>query len=149
MDATVDDALFTERMLARLSAAFGLLATVLATIGLYGVMSYTVARRTREIGIRMALGAERRSVIWLVLKEVGLLILAGIALGVPVGAESQPTRQVSVVRHLASRSADDLSGSGHAGPGRTACGLYSGEPGVTRPATPGLAMRVEERSDSR
>lgn len=83
MDATVDAALFTERMLARLSAAFGLLATLLATIGLYGVMSYTVSRRTREIGIRVALGAERGSVLWLVQREVIGLAAIGVALGVP------------------------------------------------------------------
>jgi predicted permease len=83
MDTTVERALFTERMLARLSAAFGLLATLLATVGLYGVMSYTVSRRTREIGIRIALGAERRSVLWLVQREVIALALVGVTLGVP------------------------------------------------------------------
>jgi predicted permease len=83
MDTTVEQALFTERMLARLSAAFGILATLLATIGLYGVMSYTVSRRTREIGIRIALGAERSNVLWLVQREVALLALPGVALGVP------------------------------------------------------------------
>jgi predicted permease len=83
MDATVERALFTERMLARLSAAFGLLATLLAAVGLYGVMSYTVSRRTREIGIRIALGAERRSVVWLVEREVMVLAAAGVVLGVP------------------------------------------------------------------
>ncbi len=83
MERTVDEALFNERMLALLSALFGLLATVLAAVGLYGVMSYTVSRRTREIGIRIALGAERRSVIWMVLKEVALLTLVGIGIGVP------------------------------------------------------------------
>jgi predicted permease len=83
MEQTVDEALFNERMLALLSASFGLLATALAAIGLYGVMSYTVSRRTREIGIRIALGAERVSVLWLVLREVALMTLIGIGLGVP------------------------------------------------------------------
>jgi putative ABC transport system permease protein len=84
MTAVVDESLFLERMVAALSVAFGGLATLLAAIGLYGVMSYTVARRTREIGIRMALGAERRTVLWLVLKEVALMVGIGIAAGVPV-----------------------------------------------------------------
>ena len=83
LERTVDDALFNERMLALLSGAFGVLATVLATVGLYGVLSYIVSRRTREIGVRIALGADRGTVIGMVLKEVALLTLAGIALGVP------------------------------------------------------------------
>ena len=83
MEQTVDEALFNERMLALLSGSFGLLATVLAAIGLYGVMSYTVSRRTREIGIRIALGAERVAVVWMVLREVAFLTIVGIAVGVP------------------------------------------------------------------
>jgi predicted permease len=83
MEQTVDEALFNERMLALLSASFGLLATLLAAIGLYGVMSYTVSRRTREIGIRIALGAERPVVLWMVLREVVFLTVIGIGIGVP------------------------------------------------------------------
>ena len=83
MEQTIDEAVFTERMLAVLSAAFGLLATLLAAVGLYGLMSYTVARRTREIGIRIALGAERRTVVWLVLREVAVLTGIGVLIGIP------------------------------------------------------------------
>ena len=84
MKTVINESLFIERMVAALSVAFGALATLLAAIGLYGVMSYTVARRTREIGIRMALGAERRTVLWLVLKEVALMVAIGVGAGVPL-----------------------------------------------------------------
>jgi predicted permease len=79
----IDNLLTTERLIASLSAVFGFLATLLAVIGLYGVMAYTVARRTREIGIRMALGAAQGNVIWMVMREVLLLVGIGVAVGVP------------------------------------------------------------------
>jgi ABC-type antimicrobial peptide transport system permease subunit len=84
MDDQITNSLGTERLTASLSAAFGLLATLLAAIGLYGVMAYTVARRTREIGIRMALGAVRGNVIWMVMREVVVLVATGVGAGVPL-----------------------------------------------------------------
>jgi ABC-type antimicrobial peptide transport system permease subunit len=72
----------TERLVAGLSAVFGGFAMLLAVIGLYGVMAYTVLRRTREIGIRIALGALRSNVIAMIMREVLLLIGSGLATGV-------------------------------------------------------------------
>jgi predicted permease len=81
LERQIDRSLLNERFVATLSMAFGVLATVLAVIGLYGVMAYTVARRTREIGVRMALGAAQGDVVWLVMREVLMLVGSGIALG--------------------------------------------------------------------
>jgi predicted permease len=81
-EVQINNSLSTERMIASLSAVFGFLATLLAVIGLYGVMAYTVAQRTREVGIRMALGAARGHVIWMVMREVLLLVAVGVVAGV-------------------------------------------------------------------
>ena len=83
LEGQLDETLMTDRLIAMLSAGFGLLATVLASIGLYGVMAFVVARRRKEIGIRMALGANPGNVIWSVMKEVLLLLGLGLAVGVP------------------------------------------------------------------
>jgi ABC-type antimicrobial peptide transport system permease subunit len=80
--------LTTDRMIAMLSVFFGGLALLLASIGLYGLMSYAVARRTSEIGLRMALGAQRSGVLALILKDVALLVLAGMAVGIPAALGS-------------------------------------------------------------
>jgi len=79
----IDELLLQERLFAKLTTLFGFLALLLAGIGLYGVVSYGVARRTREIGIRMALGANSRDILWMVVREISQLLALGIALGVP------------------------------------------------------------------
>jgi predicted permease len=83
LEAQLDETLLNDRLIALLSAGFGLLATVLASIGLYGVMAFVVARRRKELGLRLALGAEPGTVLWLVMKEVLLLLSIGLAVGVP------------------------------------------------------------------
>jgi putative ABC transport system permease protein len=80
----IEATILRERLMTTLSAFFGLLALVLACIGLYGVLSYGVASRTNEIGIRMALGAGRRDVSWLILHEALLLVIAGVGVGLPM-----------------------------------------------------------------
>jgi predicted permease len=79
----INDTLITERMTAQLSAVFGFLAILTTVIGLYGVMAYSVDRRTREIGIRMALGALEGNVVWMVMREVLLLVAIGVAAALP------------------------------------------------------------------
>ena len=83
LETTIREGLLRERLMATLSGFFGLLAALIATIGLYGVMSYLVVRRTSEIGIRMAFGAQPEDVLWMVLKEALVLTFSGIAIGLP------------------------------------------------------------------
>jgi predicted permease len=84
VEAQKQDSLAIERLASALATSFGVLATVLASVGLYGVMAFLVARRTREIGVRMALGASARDVVWLVVRDVLLLVGLGLAIGLPV-----------------------------------------------------------------
>jgi predicted permease len=88
LDEQVARSYTDERVVAQLSTFFGLLAVFLSAIGIYGLMSYVVTRRTNEIGIRMALGAERMHVRWLVMREILILVSVGIVIGVPAAVLS-------------------------------------------------------------
>jgi predicted permease len=83
LNEQLDNSLVQQRLVASLAGLFGMLAVVLASVGLYGVMTYTVSRKTNEIGIRMALGAGRILIVGLVLREALLMVLAGLVVGVP------------------------------------------------------------------
>jgi len=78
----INQAVFQERLFARLTTFFGLLAALLACVGVYGIMAFAATQRTREIGIRMALGASRREILQMVLRESLLLVAVGIAMGI-------------------------------------------------------------------
>jgi predicted permease len=84
LEELVDRSIATQSLIARLSTFFGVLAVFLASIGIYGLMSYSVARRTNEIGIRLALGAQTRTLLWMVLRETLVLLAAGLLVGVPI-----------------------------------------------------------------
>jgi len=85
VDARIRDSMARERLVAKLASGFGAVALVLAAIGLYGLMMHAVSRRTGELGLRMALGAERRDIVTMVLGEALRLVGAGLAIGVPGG----------------------------------------------------------------
>ncbi|HKB11922.1 MAG TPA: ABC transporter permease [Vicinamibacterales bacterium] len=114
LPSMVRDSLMRERLMATLSGFFGALAALIATIGLYGVMSYMVARRRNEIGIRIALGAERRDVVRMVMREAGVLLIAGVAIGIALAV-------------AAARAAATLL-----------FGLHPGDPGTLAMAAAGL-----------
>lgn len=102
MQVHIDTSLFQERLVSKLSIAFGALAAFLAALGLYGVLAYSVAQRTQEIGVRMALGANRGQVVRLVMGQVLRMAGAGIVLGLPISA---------AVAHLLKNQLYGISGS--------------------------------------
>jgi putative ABC transport system permease protein len=116
MESQVRDSLLRERLMATLSGFFGGLAALIATIGLYGVMSYMVARRKNEIGIRMALGAEGGHVVRMVMREAAVLLAAGVAVGL-------------IIAVLAARTATALL-----------FGLQPGDPSTLAMAAAGLGL---------
>jgi predicted permease len=102
-EVRIEDSLARERMVADLSGAFGILALALAAVGLYGILAYSVSRRTREIGIRMALGSRSRSVVWMVAREALVLVAAGSVAGM--------VASVAAFRLLSQRLPGLLSGA--------------------------------------
>jgi predicted lysophospholipase L1 biosynthesis ABC-type transport system permease subunit len=88
--AQMQDSAIRERVFAQLLSLFGAFTLLLAAIGLYGVTAYSVRRRTSEIGVRMALGAERRNVVWMIQRQVVVLALAGLAAGIPLALMVAP-----------------------------------------------------------
>jgi ABC-type antimicrobial peptide transport system permease subunit len=95
MSEAVNETLVQERFVTQVGGAFSLFALLLACVGLYGMMSYAVARRTNEIGVRMTLGAQRSDVVWLVMREVSLLVAVGVVAG--LAAAMATTRLVSTL----------------------------------------------------
>ncbi len=106
-------------LFARLCTGFAMLALAIACVGLYGTMSYTVARRTGEIGIRMALGAQRGTVVWMVLRDVLILAAVGLAIGVPAALGASKFVESFLFRSKAN-DPRALSGSGGDSPERRA-----------------------------
>ena len=96
--AEIDRTISREITFAKLCTGFAVLALLMACVGLYGTMSYSVARQVGEIGIRMALGAQRGAVVWMVLRRVLLLAAVGLAISVPAALSRVPACQIVSVR---------------------------------------------------
>jgi ABC-type antimicrobial peptide transport system permease subunit len=110
LTAQIKESLMRDRLMAALAGAFGFLAGFLAVLGLYGVIAYMVARRRNEIGVRIALGASRRQVIGLVLREAALLLAIGLAVGAGLAAWAG-TAASSLVYGLKPRDPMTLGGA--------------------------------------
>ncbi|HEY2013371.1 MAG TPA: ABC transporter permease [Bryobacteraceae bacterium] len=141
----VDSSIVEERLTATLSSLFGAVGSLLAAIGLYGLLAYTVARRTSEIGLRMALGANPNDVIRMVLGEALLMVSMGLAVGVPISLAAGK----AAARAIADLPAVDLPTVAFGAVAMLAIALvaaYIPAPGRSRPSRPGLALRMSIRS---
>ena len=149
LEEQLDETLLTDRLIALLSAGFGMLATVLASVGLYGVMAFVVARRKKELGIRLALGAQPGIVIWMVMREVLLLLSIGLAVGIPAAMLLGHYVSSQLYGIEAQRSADRRIDDAPAG---TGVGCRRVDPGASREpdrSDTGVADGVDHHSDAR
>ena len=126
MPQQMRESIFTDRIIDILSAAFACLATLLAAVGLYGVLAYTVAQRTREIGLRIALGASQAQVRAMVLRQVGIITLIGSAIGLGFAIGIRPHSAVDAISAPGIRSCRALRLNGCSGAGCAGCRLHSG-----------------------
>ena len=117
LDTVIGDTLLRERLLAGIGGFFAFLGLLLAAVGLFGLLNYSVTRRTKEIGIRAALGARPTSLVILVLKDLLVLIVGGLAAGLACSFAAYDLRPVLVIRC----SADRPSGDDHRGGGVSCC----------------------------
>ena len=145
MNAQINESLLPERLMATLSGFFGALAGLLAVIGLYGVMSYTVARRRNEIGIRMALGADRSTVVAMVMREAGALVGVGLAVGVALALVAGRAAGALLFGLPSVGSVDAGRRRGGAGGGRRGGELRAGAARGAARADRGAARRVAPR----
>ena len=149
LEGQLDETLRSDRLIALLAAGFGLLATVLASIGLYGVMAFVVARRRKELGIRLALGAEPGGVIWLVMKEVLLLLSIGLAVGIPSAHGARTAGVVAALWHPGPRPLD-RDGDGRPPDGGLCRGRYDPRtPRQPHRSDPGAEIRIRRNRGDR
>ncbi len=150
LEDAVQRSLARDRLVAQLSAAFGILGVVLASIGLYGAIAHSVNSRTREIGIRIAIGARARDVMWMVQKQ-GLIVTAiGVAIGLPASIAGSQLVQLAPLRSVALRSDHAGRFRGRSCVGRNACRLVARTPGGTARSVADAAVGVNHvRSASR
>ena len=140
--AEIDQSLIQERLVTWLTTSFGVLATLLVVIGLYGVLSFSVVRRTREIGIRVALGAQRRDVFLMVIKHGMILVFAGALRRRRSFAGAVAIYEWLVVRHFADERSHFCGGGGGIDCGGAGCVLHPGAARDPRRSVGGSEIRI-------
>ena len=144
MEQQVNRSVTNERVIAGLSSVLGVLASLLAVVGLYGVMAYTVTRRTREIGIRMALGAQARGVAWLFVREAVILVGLGFLIAVPAAWALGRYVESLLYGLKPADPCDDVGRHDRAGRHRGHRRCRAGAPGDAHQPAHGLARRIAD-----